>query len=516
MLCAACLAAGCAADSSLNRYVPNIITPYRMDIQQGNFVTQDMVDKLQVGQTREQVRFILGTPLLTDIFHAARWDYIFRFAKGWNDPEKHLLTVYFENDKLARWEANVPPPKSDTPESLARAQAGAEKPGFLKRLFSWGKTSEPAAAPAAAPAPATAASPATVASADTAPPTAATPPAPTEAPVAGAANLSAAGTEPPKAVESSPPAPTPAPTPVQAQPANIIAPQPPPPEPEKTPGIMNRLFGWMKSSGGSADAAAAASRAASPDPEPHPTAQVPPPPSPAPAAAPTPATSPAVAVGEPTPMASASPPAAAAPPAPSEPPPAAATAPPAAASAMTPAPLPAAPVTPAPPALEPAALAPAPGAPAAAQVPADEPAPPAASAAPQQILGALEVWRAAWESRDPARYLAAYAPDFKVGPGQTRAKWEAQRRERLEKPAFIAVKVVDPKVTMGKGEGAVAVFVQEYESDLLKESGRKTLKFGLYGGKWLIREESLVAQGAAVIPGLAPMVAAPGAPIPAK
>ena len=52
-----------------------MFSPYRPDIQQGNFVSQEMLAQLKVGQTREQVLFILGTPLLTDIFHADRWDY---------------------------------------------------------------------------------------------------------------------------------------------------------------------------------------------------------------------------------------------------------------------------------------------------------------------------------------------------------------------------------------------------------------------------------------------------------
>src|SRR5687767_14106840 len=60
-------------------YVPRIpgITPYRMEIQQGNFVSQEMVSQLKPGMTREQVRFILGTPMVTDVFHPERWDYVY-------------------------------------------------------------------------------------------------------------------------------------------------------------------------------------------------------------------------------------------------------------------------------------------------------------------------------------------------------------------------------------------------------------------------------------------------------
>lgn len=107
------LLAACASESTLRNYVPQIVTPYRMDIQQGNFITEDMVTKLAVGQTREQVRFILGTPLLADVFHANRWDYIFRFSKGWKEPEKRKLVIFFDAaNRVERWEADVPAPSA--------------------------------------------------------------------------------------------------------------------------------------------------------------------------------------------------------------------------------------------------------------------------------------------------------------------------------------------------------------------------------------------------------------------
>jgi len=90
--------------------VPSIpgITPYRMEIQQGNFVTQDMVARLQPGMSREQVRLILGTPLLTDIFHADRWDYVYwREPVGGGSREQRRLAVFFSGDKLARLDGDV-------------------------------------------------------------------------------------------------------------------------------------------------------------------------------------------------------------------------------------------------------------------------------------------------------------------------------------------------------------------------------------------------------------------------
>lgn len=78
------------------------IHPYRIDVRQGNMVTQEMVSQLKPGQTRDQVRFILGTPLLTDIFHADRWDYVYRLKTGKGEIQQRRLVVFFENDKLVR------------------------------------------------------------------------------------------------------------------------------------------------------------------------------------------------------------------------------------------------------------------------------------------------------------------------------------------------------------------------------------------------------------------------------
>lgn len=77
--------------------------PYKIDIRQGNLVTQDMVAQLKPGQTKDQVRFILGTPLVADMFHADRWDYVYRFQPGTGhaEAEQRHLVVFFEDGKLA-------------------------------------------------------------------------------------------------------------------------------------------------------------------------------------------------------------------------------------------------------------------------------------------------------------------------------------------------------------------------------------------------------------------------------
>lgn len=83
------------------------IAPYRMDIQQGNFLSQDMVSRLKRGMTRDQVRFVLGTPLVTDIFHANRWDYVYYLDRPGEPRVERRLAVFFENGRLARLEGDV-------------------------------------------------------------------------------------------------------------------------------------------------------------------------------------------------------------------------------------------------------------------------------------------------------------------------------------------------------------------------------------------------------------------------
>lgn len=86
-----------------------VFSPYRPDIQQGNFVSQEMLGQLKVGQTREQVKFILGTPLLTDVFHPNRWDYPFYLARGDGELTKARVTVYFKDDKVEKFDGgNLP------------------------------------------------------------------------------------------------------------------------------------------------------------------------------------------------------------------------------------------------------------------------------------------------------------------------------------------------------------------------------------------------------------------------
>jgi len=97
--------------------LPEFLQPYRIDIQQGNYVSQDMVAQLKPGMTKEQVRSILGTPLLTDIFHAERWDYVYSLERPGAPRDRRRLAVYFADGKLARLEGNVIPAAQEQGEA---------------------------------------------------------------------------------------------------------------------------------------------------------------------------------------------------------------------------------------------------------------------------------------------------------------------------------------------------------------------------------------------------------------
>lgn len=101
------------------------LTPYRMDIRQGNFVTPEMTAQLKIGQSRDQVRFILGSSLLTDAFHADRWDYVYRFQSGKGEVQQRRMSVYFSDGKLARIEGDVvasPSAAAGTPPAQAASR----------------------------------------------------------------------------------------------------------------------------------------------------------------------------------------------------------------------------------------------------------------------------------------------------------------------------------------------------------------------------------------------------------
>ena len=114
--------------------------PYRPDIQQGNWITDAQVAQLQQGMTREQVRYVLGTPTLQDIFRNDRWDYPYHNKPGYGEEEDRKFTVWFEGDYLVRWAGDDQPNRqpyektdnganaTDTTEPMP-AESGVAIPG---------------------------------------------------------------------------------------------------------------------------------------------------------------------------------------------------------------------------------------------------------------------------------------------------------------------------------------------------------------------------------------------------
>ncbi|WP_454764953.1 outer membrane protein assembly factor BamE [Cupriavidus campinensis] len=178
LLAAAVLAGACSAYDSTSRKVAEAITPYRINIVQGNFVSREAASQLREGMTRDQVRFLLGTPLLTDVFHANRWDYVFSFRRG-STPvvQQRRYTVFFDGDKLVKFGGDELPSEYELIAEIDGMKAAQRNQTSGKVTTSSSSTApEAPAAPATPAAPADAAAPASPAPApDTAPAPAAAP-----------------------------------------------------------------------------------------------------------------------------------------------------------------------------------------------------------------------------------------------------------------------------------------------------------------------------------------------------
>ncbi len=104
-----------------------VITPYRIDIMQGNVVTKDLAAMVKPGMSREQVRDLLGSPLLTSAFHAERWDYVFTLRRQGVEPQRRSVVAHFGKDgKLERLEAPDLPAETDFVTSVLPRRSGAE------------------------------------------------------------------------------------------------------------------------------------------------------------------------------------------------------------------------------------------------------------------------------------------------------------------------------------------------------------------------------------------------------
>lgn len=112
------LLAGCSS-------VPSLL--YRIEIQQGNVITHEMMEKLKPGMTRAQVRFVLGSPMISDAFHDNRWDYVYRLEQEGRLIEQHRITVFFEDDRMTHTEGRLRPSLAPTPPKAAAKPVAEEK-----------------------------------------------------------------------------------------------------------------------------------------------------------------------------------------------------------------------------------------------------------------------------------------------------------------------------------------------------------------------------------------------------
>ena len=101
-----------------------LFTVYKIDIQQGNAVEPEKVEMLKVGMNKEQVKFLLGSPQVADIFHPDRWDYVYYLIPGYGDRERRHLTLYFKGDSVSEIIKNqMDVPSKQEPETTTETTA---------------------------------------------------------------------------------------------------------------------------------------------------------------------------------------------------------------------------------------------------------------------------------------------------------------------------------------------------------------------------------------------------------
>lgn len=107
--------------------IPRLQFPgvYKVDIQQGNIITQEMIDQLRPGMTKRQVIFVMGTPLVRDPFNQDRWDYIYSYQPGGGIRGQEGVTMYFENDLLTHFTGDFKPTEESTAEATTSAPAAS-------------------------------------------------------------------------------------------------------------------------------------------------------------------------------------------------------------------------------------------------------------------------------------------------------------------------------------------------------------------------------------------------------
>ena len=124
----ASLLAACSSISDTTRDAMSAVTPYKVEVVQGNFVSREQVQALQPGMSRQHVREILGTPLVTSVFHANRWEYVFTIKRKDVPEQSRKLTVYFEGDRFVRAEGDEMPTETEFVATLGKPARNIKVP----------------------------------------------------------------------------------------------------------------------------------------------------------------------------------------------------------------------------------------------------------------------------------------------------------------------------------------------------------------------------------------------------
>jgi|TARA_B110000977_G_scaffold44751_2_gene60879 outer membrane protein assembly factor BamE len=103
-----------------------LFTIHKIDVQQGNAVEVDKVEQLSIGMTKEQVRFLLGSPMLTDVFHPERWDYVYFLIPGYGEQERRHVSIIFNGDKVTEIVKSGIPAATDEDQAAAETDASSE------------------------------------------------------------------------------------------------------------------------------------------------------------------------------------------------------------------------------------------------------------------------------------------------------------------------------------------------------------------------------------------------------
>lgn len=152
---AAAMLAGCGSLDNASHRIAGAFTPYKVEVVQGNFISREQVEALQPGMSREQVRNILGTPLVTSVFHSNRWDYVFTLKRQRVEPQQRRLTVFFDGEAMARVEGDTMPSEAEFVTSLGDRSKGGKVPVLeaTEAQLRAAASKAPAAAGTPAPAP---------------------------------------------------------------------------------------------------------------------------------------------------------------------------------------------------------------------------------------------------------------------------------------------------------------------------------------------------------------------------